>query len=129
MGFWVYVFQLCADLQLGNVTLAGTEPGPENMVTLPVRRLDHYNAPGMPLTETAGLLTAVAADYPPTALTALLADSLTKVLDLWADALRNGRPTIDIRDLDCAITSELTPATCAWRTSDALPRPRLADTA
>lgn len=78
MGFWVYVFQLGADVQLGTVTLAGAEPGPEHVVTLPVRQLDHYITPGMPLTELAGLLAAVAEDYPPTALTALLADSLTK---------------------------------------------------
>ncbi|CAM3378712.1 hypothetical protein KIPE111705_05580 [Kibdelosporangium persicum] len=76
------------------------------MVTLPVRQLDHYTTPGMPLTEMAGLLAAVAEDYPPTALTALLVDSLTKVLDLWADARSNGRPTIDLRDLDRAVTSE-----------------------
>lgn len=129
MGFWVYVFQLSADVQLGTVTLAGTQPGPENVVTLPVRQLDHYTTPGMPLTEMAGLLAAVAEDYPPTALTALLADSLTKVLDLWADARHNGRPTIDIRDLDHAVTSELGPAVRAWRTGDAFPRSRLADTA
>jgi hypothetical protein len=83
----------------------------------------------MPLTEMAGLLAAVAEDYPPTTLTALLADSLTKVLDLWADARRNGRPTIDIRDLDRAVTSEFAPAIRAWRTGDAFPPPRLADTA
>lgn len=129
MGFWVYVFQLGADVQLGTVTLAGAEPGPEHVVTLPVRQLDHYTTPGMPLTEMAGLLAAVAEDYPPTALTALLADSLTKVLDLWADARRNGRTAIDIRDLDRAVTSELAPAIRAWRTGDAFPRPRLADTA
>lgn len=129
MGLWVYVFQLGADVQLGTVTLAGAEPGPENVVTLPVRQLDHYTTPGMPLTEMAGLLAAVAEDYPPTALTALLADSLTKVIDLWADARRNGRPTIDLRDLDHAVTSELAPAIRAWRTGDAFPRPRLADTA
>lgn len=125
MGFWVYVFQLGADVQLGTVTLAGAEPGPENVVTLPVRQLDHYTTPGMPLTEMAGLLAAIAEDYPPTALT----DSLTKVLDLWADARRNGRTAIDIRDLDRAVTSEFTPAVRAWRTDDAFPRPRLADTA
>ena len=129
LGFWVYVFQLGADVQLGTVTLAGAQPGPQNVVTLPVRQLDHYTTPGMPLTELAGLLAAVAEDYPPTTLTALLADSLTKVLDLWADARRNGRPTIDIRDLDRAVTSEFTPAIRAWRTGDAFPPPRLADTA
>jgi hypothetical protein len=128
-GFWVYVFQLGADVQLGTVTLAGAQPGPQNVVTLPVRQLDHYTTPGMPLTEMAGLLAAVAEDYPPTALTALLADSLTKVLDLWADARRHGRRTIDIRDLDRAVTSEFAPAIRAWRTGDAFPRPRLADTA
>jgi hypothetical protein len=128
-GFWVYVFQLRADVQLGTVTLAGAQPGPENVITLPVRQLDHYATPGMPLSEIAGLLTAVAEDYPPTTLTAVLADSFTKVLDLWADARRNDRPTIDIRDLDRAITSEFGPAVRAWRTGDAFPRPRLADTA
>ncbi|MGW5051518.1 hypothetical protein [Actinokineospora sp. NPDC004072] len=129
MGFWVYVFQLGADVQLGTVTLAGAQPGPEHVVTLPVRQLDHYTTPGMPLTETAGLLAAIAEDYPPTALTALLADNLTKVLDLWADARRNGRTAIDIRDLDRAVTSEFAPAIRAWRTGDAFPHPRLADTA
>lgn len=128
-GFWVYVFQLRADIHLGTVTLAGAQPGPENVVTLPVRQFDRYSTPGMPLTEMAGLLAAVAEDYPPTALTALLADSLTRVLDLWADACRNGRPTIDIRDLDRAVTSEFAPAVRAWRTGDAFPQPRLADTA
>lgn len=128
-GFWVYVFQLGADVHLGTVTLAGAQPGPEHLVTLPVRQLDSYSTPGMPLTEMAGLLSAVAEDYPATALTAVLADSLTKVLDLWADARRNGRPTIDIRDLDRAVTSELAPAVRAWRTGDAFPRPRLADMA
>ena len=123
MGLWVYVFQLGA----GQGDCA--EPGADNVVTLPVRQLDHYTTPGMPLTEMAGLLAAVAEDYPPTALTALLADSLTKVIDLWADARRNGRPTIDLRDLDHAVTSELAPAIRAWRTGDAFPRPRLADTA
>lgn len=54
MGLWVYVFQLGADVQLGTVTLAGAEPGPENVVTLPVRQLDHYTTPGMPLTERPG---------------------------------------------------------------------------
>ncbi|SMD23932.1 hypothetical protein [Lentzea albidocapillata] len=74
----------------------------------------------------AGLLAAIADDYPPTALTALLADSLTKVLDLWTGARRNGRPTIDIRHLDRAITSELAAVISTWRTGDAFPRPRLA---
>ena len=129
MGFWVYVLQFGADVQFGTVFLAGAQPGPDNVVTLPVRQLDHYTTPGMPLTEMAGLLAAVAEDYPPTALTALLADSLTKVLDLWADARRNGRPAIDIRDLDRLVTSEFGPAIRAWRTGDAFPRPRLADTA
>lgn len=129
MGFWVYVFQLGADVQLGTVTLAGAQPGSKNVVTLQVRQLDHYTTPGMPLIEVAGLLAAIADDYPPTALTALLADSVTKVLDLWTDARRNGRPTIDIRDLDRAISSELAPAISAWRAGDAFPRPRLADTA
>jgi hypothetical protein len=129
LGFWVYVFQLGADVQLGTVTLAGAQPGQEHLVTLPVRQLDHYTTPGMPLTEMAGLLAAVAEDYPPTTLTALLADSLAKVLDLWADARRNGRPAIDIRDLDRAVTSEFAPAIRAWRTGDAFPPPRLADTA
>lgn len=128
-GFWVYVFQIGADVQLGTVTLAGGEPGADNVVTLPVRQLDHYTTPGMPLTEMAGLLAAVAEDYPPTALTALVADSLTKVLDLWADARRNGRTAIDLRDLDRVVTSEFAPAIRAWRTGDAFPRPRLADTA
>jgi hypothetical protein len=86
MGFWFYVFQFGADIELGTVTVAGVQPGPENVVTVPVRQLDHYCTPGMPLPEMAGLLAAVAEDYPPTTLTALLADSLTKVLDLWADA-------------------------------------------
>lgn len=129
MGFWVYVFQLGADVHLGTVTLAGAQPGPENVVTLPVRQLDHYTIPAMPLAEMAGLLAAVAEDYPPTALTALLADSLTKVLDLWADARRSGRPAIDIRDLDRAVASEFAPAIRAWLTGDAFPRPRPADTA
>ncbi|TCO49660.1 hypothetical protein [Actinocrispum wychmicini] len=129
MGFWVYVFQLDADTELGTVTLAGARPGPENVATLPVRQLDHYITPGMPLTEMTGLLASVAEDYPPTALTAVLADSLTKVLDLWADARRNGRPTIDIRDLDRTVTSEFAPAIRAWRTGDAFPCPRLADAA
>jgi hypothetical protein len=128
-GFWVYVFQLGADTDLGTVTLAGAQPGPEHTVTLPLRRLDHYTTPGMPLTEMVGLLAAVTEDYPPTALTALLADSLTKVVDLWADAHRNGRPTIDIRDLDHAVRSEIVPAVRAWRTGGAFPRPRLAELA
>lgn len=128
-GFWVYVFQLGADVQLGTVTLAGAQPGPENVITLPVRQLDHYTTPGMPLSEMASLLAAVAEDYPPTALTVVLADSLTKVLDLWADARRNGQPTIDIRDLDRSVASEFAPAVRAWRTGDAFPRPRLADAA
>jgi hypothetical protein len=129
LGFWVYVFQLGADVQLGTVTLAGAQPGPRNLVTLPVRQLDHYTTPGLPLTELAGLLAAVAEDYPPSTLTALLADSLTKVLDLWADARRDRRPTVDIRDLDRAITSEFAPAIRAWRTGDDFPPPRLAGTA
>ncbi|GLZ30853.1 hypothetical protein Lesp02_30420 [Lentzea sp. NBRC 105346] len=49
--------------QIDRVTLSCAKPGPENVVELPVRQLDHYTTPGMPLT-------------------ALLADSLTKVLDL-----------------------------------------------
>lgn len=129
MGFWVYLFQLGADVRLGTVTLAGAQPGAQNVVTLPVRQLDHYTTPGMPLSEMVGLLAAVAEDYPPTALTAVLADSFTKVLDLWADARRNGRPTIDIRDLDRAVASEFAPAVRAWHTGDAFPRPRLADAA
>ncbi len=129
LGFWVYVFQLGADVQLGTVTLAGAQPGHQNLVTLPVRQLDHYTTPGLPLTELAGLLAAVAEDYPPSTLTALLADSLTKVLDLWADARRDGRPTIDIRDLDRAVTSELSPAIGAWRTGDEFPPPRPVHTA
>ncbi len=128
-GFWVYVFQLRADTKLGTVTLAGAQPGPEHLVTLPVRQLDRYTTPGMPLTEMAGLLAAVTEDYPPTTVTALLAASLTRVLDLWADACRNGRTAIDIRDLDRAVTSEFTPAVRAWRTGDTFPPPRLADTA
>ncbi|MDX8031015.1 hypothetical protein SK803_12370 [Lentzea sp. BCCO 10_0856] len=83
----------------------------------------------MPLTEMAGLLAAVAEDYPPTVLTALLADSLTKVIDLWADARRDGQTAIDIRDLDRGVTSEFAPAVRAWHTGDAFARPRLADTA
>ncbi|WP_146771135.1 hypothetical protein [Prauserella muralis] len=46
MGLWVYVFQLGADVHLGTVTLAGAQPGPENVVTLPVRQLGHCTTPG-----------------------------------------------------------------------------------
>jgi hypothetical protein len=49
----------------------------------------------MPLTEMTGLLAAVAEDYPPTALTALLADSLartTHIADIFVRVDRYGRP-------------------------------------
>lgn len=57
----------------------------------------------------------------------MLADSLTKVLNLWAGGRCDGRPTIDICDLDRIVTSEFAHAIRAWRIGGAFPRPRLAD--
>lgn len=61
-GFWVYVFQLGADPQLGTVMLAGARPGPENVVTLPAHQFDRYAAPGLSLAELVAVLVAVVED-------------------------------------------------------------------
>lgn len=61
-GFWVYVFQLGADIQLGTVTLAGAQPGPENVVTLPVHEPDRYTTPAVSLAEMVALLVGVVED-------------------------------------------------------------------
>ncbi|WP_338600543.1 hypothetical protein [Saccharopolyspora sp. SCSIO 74807] len=120
-GFWFYVFQLRGDPVWGTVTLAGTEPGFNNAVRLPVRQLQ-TGTQAMPLHEMAALLAAVDEDYPACTVTGHLAAALTKILDLWADARRNGRREIDLRDLDRAVASEFAPAVHAWRMNGAGPR-------
>lgn len=124
MHFYFYVFQCGADTTMGTVTLVGIEPGTQ--VTVPVRQLDHYQTPAMPLREMDALLAAVEEDYPPTALTAVMAAALTKVLDLWADAHRRQQTTVDVRELDRVLCSEFLDAVRTWR--DALIRvPRLSE--
>jgi hypothetical protein len=61
-GFWVYVFQIGSDNQLGTITLAGAQPGPENLVTLWVHQPDCDSTPGVSLAEMVALLVAVVED-------------------------------------------------------------------
>jgi hypothetical protein len=119
LGFWVYVFQLGADVQLGTVTLAGTQPGPQNVVTLPVRQLDRAGWPAG--RGRRGLPT----HHPDRA-----AGRQPHQGPRPVGRRPPHRPAhIDIRDLDRAFTSKFAPAIRAWRTGDAFPPPRLADTA
>jgi hypothetical protein len=58
-GFWVYVFQLSADIRLGTITLAGAQPGTENVVTLSVHDPNRDTAQGVSLAEVVALLVAL----------------------------------------------------------------------
>lgn len=115
-GWHLWVYQLDADQKRGAVLLAGVEPGRDNAVWLPVRQLDRYHQPATPIDGLAELLSAVADDYPASALTAHMAAALDKVMDLRATATADHRAEVDVRDIDRAVASELAPFIQAWRT-------------
>ena len=104
----VYVIQLGGDRDAGTVDLLGAR-GP-----ITVKLPDRGRHCVLPTTRVEALLAAVQTDYPPTSLTATLAESLAGVLDLCARHRQTGERAIPWRGLEATIAPPLRAFCEAW---------------
>jgi hypothetical protein len=98
----VYVIQLGGDPDAGTVTLVTRD---RRQVTVRLDRAARHRIP--PPTKVEAMLAAVEADYPPTSLTAALAEALAAVLHACDRHTSLGQASIRIRDVTEVLAAPL----------------------
>jgi hypothetical protein len=110
----IYVIQLGGDSDAGTVTLATRD---RRQVTVRLDRAARHRI--LPPTKVEAMLTAVEADYPPTSLTAALAEALAAVLHACDRHTSLGQPSIRTRDITEVLAAPLRAFLDPWTDDEA----------